>query len=1067
VTSLVHLLHLTSFRGPHAMTGDRGDHKPHLFLGSAMAVTSRPEETSQSRAQPTDDVRVLADSIFDAERQSLESSPLRRPGATYRLQVHRGFTLDDVTRVVDYLADLGVTDGYLSPYLSARPGSMHGYDVFDYRRINAEIGDQQAHDRLIRKLKERGMGRVLDIVPNHMGIAGLNPFWMDVLELGPQSRHSRFFDIDWTPIEDELDGRVLLPILEDQYGRVLESGKLVLKRDGGQFFLAYYDRFLPIAPRSYATILEHRLDALLGLGEEEDDVQELRSIASSSRSLPASHEIGDASIEHVAFEKEVIKRRLARLINESPRIRAYIDETTATFVGTPGEASSFDPLHTLLEQQVYRLSYWRVASEEINYRRFFDINDLAGLRTEDPRVFEATHSRIFRWIAEGGVTSLRIDHPDGLADPAGYFRRLQERLFLRTCHVRYSAVETPPADWPTVGRLIRNRFRRAIAKRSAPQLARRFPIVVEKILTRDEPIPRDWTIDGTVGYEFLNAVNGLFVDPKSSAAIAATYHDFTGESTDFRAILFDAKRLITRSSLASERNMLAKRLALIASHDRRSRDFTHAELGRVVGSIMATFPVYRTYIQPGRPVSKRDRRVIEFAVARARKRNPTIDESVFTFVQNVLLMEHPEGLSKDEVARRETFAVRFQQTTGPVQAKGLEDTTFYRYVPLVSLNEVGGYPSRYGTEPERFHRKNERRLASWPHSFLATATHDTKRGEDARIRINVLSELPQEWRAAIDRWARWNASCKRESSRGAVPDAREEYLFYQTLIGSWPFAGDTAVVTPEYVERIQEYLVKAAREAKVKTSWIDSDSSHVDALKAFVADVLTGSESKPFLTDFLRFQRHIARVGIVHSLSQTLIKLTSPGVPDIYQGCELWDLSLVDPDNRRPVDFNLRTQLLGELKARVDRGEKRSDLADDLLRNSDSGSIKLYLHWAALGDRRERPGLYEQGRYIPIHAEGPHAERVVAFARELHGQAVITVAPRLVTQMMGPDGEQPPIGSVWDSTSLIIPTELASFAWEDRLTGVPCELRDEQGGKRVSLSQVLAHLPIGLLVGNE
>jgi len=1032
-----------------------------------MSATIPRNESNRPKPTPTLDERILAHALFDAEALAVETEPLRRAGATYRLQVHGGFTLNDVTRVVDYLADLGVTDGYLSPYLSARPGSTHGYDVFDYRRINAEIGNRRAHNRLILKLKERGMGRVLDIVPNHMGIAGLNPYWMDVLEVGPQSTYSRFFDIDWTPMQEELDGRVLLPILEDQYGRVLESGKLVLKRDGGRFLLAYHNRELPITPRSYATILEHRLADLVELGDTDDDVQELRSIASSSRSLPASRKTDLASVEHVASEKRVIKRRLGRLLEECPRIASFLDATLELFQGVVGDPSSFDPLHVLLEQQVYRLSYWRVESEEINYRRFFDINDLVGLRTEDPRVFRETHARIFAWVGDGGVTGLRIDHPDGLADPAGYFRRIQEHLFLKACHARYSQEEKQPADWPGVSRFIRRRYRRQIDNRPSSRLARRFPVVVEKILTRDEPIPRDWTIDGTVGYEFLNAVNGLFVDPKASASIEATYHDFTGESTHFARVLFDAKRLITRSSLASERNMLARRLSLIAARDRRSRDFTLAELGRVIGSIMATFLVYRTYIQPGSPVSKRDRRVIEKAVARARKRNPTIDESVFNFVRGILLMEFPDGLSKPEIARRAAFAVRFQQTTGPVQAKGLEDTTFYRYVPLVSLNEVGGDPSRFGTRVEAFHAKNERRLRHWPHSLLATATHDTKRGEDARIRINVLSELPQEWRAAIERWSKFNAPRKRETPRGVAPDAREEYLFYQTLIGSWPFGMPPSNVTSDYVERLQAYMVKAAREAKVKTSWTDSDPSHSDALKAFVAEVLTGPEAGHFLDDFTRFQRRIERVGVVHSLAQTLLKLGSPGVPDIYQGCDLWDLSLVDPDNRRAVDFDLRARLLGAIKARLDSGEDRATVASELFEHPDQGAIKLFLHWVALGHRREQPALYAHGRYLPLRAEGLQADRVISFARERDGQAAIIVAPRLVTSMMGPTGETAPIGEVWESTALIVPDELADLAWHNRITGSRLAVRESSGSKAIPLAEVFARVPVGWLVSGR
>jgi (1->4)-alpha-D-glucan 1-alpha-D-glucosylmutase len=1023
-----------------------------------MAVVTHDKDTPRIVPWPTDAARSLADALFEAETRGIAESPARRPGATYRLQVHGGFTLDDVTRVVDYLAALGVTDGYLSPYLSARPGSTHGYDVFDHRRINAEIGDCKAHDRLLLKLKERGMGRVLDIVPNHMGIAGLNPYWVDVLEVGRHSPYARYFDIDWSSTEEGLDGRVLLPILEDQYGRVLESGKLLLKRDGGRFLIAYYDRELPLTPRSYATILEARPEDLADMGGDEDDVQELRSIAASARGLPRPDETDRASVERVAFEKEVIKRRIRRLVGESRRISAYLSDAVASFHGTSDAAESFDALHNLLEQQVYRLSYWRVASEEINYRRFFDINDLAGLRTEDPRVFESTHARIFQWVGDGGVTALRIDHPDGLADPAGYFRRLQERLFLRACYQRYQAESRQTADWPSVGRLIRARYRAEVERDPASPLARRFPIVAEKILTRDEPIPDDWPIDGTVGYEFLNALNALFVDARASASILATYHVFTGESTRLGEVLSDAKRLITRSSLASERNMLAMWLARIAGRDRRSRDFTHAELGRMLGSIMAAFPVYRAYLQPGRQVSEFDRNSIEKAVARARRRNPTIDESVFDFVRGVLLMEHPEGLSREEIARREAFTIRFQQTTGPVQAKGLEDTTFYRYVPLASLNEVGGDPSRFGMTPEKFHAKNVRRLRRWPGGLLATATHDTKRGEDTRMRINVLSELPREWRDALGRWSTWNATAKQETPRGPAPDAREEYFFYQTLIGSWPFGMKTEAVTPEYVGRLQEYMAKAAREAKVKTSWTDADPAHVDALKAFVAEVLTGPESRPFLDDFRQSQRRIARVGIVHSLSQVLLKLGSPGVPDIYQGCELWDLSLVDPDNRRPVDFERRSSMLAALRGRLDSGEDRAALAASLLAEPDDGAIKLYLIWTVLSHRREREALYRRGEYLPLEADGPHGGRVVAFARRHEGRTVVIAASRLVASLMGDDGSRMPVGDAWESTRLIVP-DGCGWPWHDQLTSKVID----PSGDGLPLAKVFCTLPVALL----
>src|SRR5579864_1069990 len=658
----------------------------------------------------------LADALFEAEAGSLAAAPMRRPAATYRLQLNRSFRLDDVCAIVDYLADLGITDCYLSPYLEARPGSTHGYDVFDHRRINPEIGDDNAHACLLVKLSERGMFRVLDIVPNHMGVTGQNRFWLDVLETGPASPSARFFDIDWHPVKEELEGRVLLPILEDQYGKVLEDGKLELERDGGWFFIRYHDRRLPLAPRSYSRVLGRRTEELLNWFDLDDPhLLEYRSIWASSLNLPARSVTDPEQVEQTIREKDVIKRRIHRLCVECPRLAEFIDDNIALFRGTPGDPASFDALHELLQDQVYRLAYWRVAAEEINYRRFFDINDLAGLRTEDHAVFETIHELIFRWVDEGGVAALRIDHPDGLADPLGYFRRLQETLFLRACRRR---LETGGRgdDWRQVADRLRARFRAALEADPASFVARRFPVAVEKILSRGEELPAAWPIDGTVGYEFLNALNGLFVDSSASELCDQIYSEFTGDREPYADVLYWAKQLIARSALASEVNMLAMQLNRVSERDRRSRDFTLNELRRSLREVIACFPVYRTYLLPGQPVSPRDRGSMEQAVARARRRDPTIHKSVFTFLQDILLLNHPDNLASADRAMREAFVLRFQQTTGPMQAKGLEDTAFYRQVRLVSLNEVGGDPSRFGNSPSMFHSMNAERLNRWPGS---------------------------------------------------------------------------------------------------------------------------------------------------------------------------------------------------------------------------------------------------------------------------------------------------------------------------------------------------------------
>jgi (1->4)-alpha-D-glucan 1-alpha-D-glucosylmutase len=709
----------------------------------------------------------------------------------------------------------------------------------------------------------------------------------------------------------------------------------------------------------------------------------------------------------------------------------------------------------LLEEQVYRLAFWRVAADEINYRRFFDINDLAGVRVEEPDVFEFVHSLIFRWIDEGGVTGLRIDHLDGLADPLGYFRRLQESLFLRACRRRLIA-ENPGADWLGVADRLRRRHREAIAAEPTGPMARRFPIVAEKILSRGEALPDDWPIDGTVGYEYLNVLNGLFIDPEAAGAIAATYAEFTGDRRPFADVLYDAKMLINRVSLASEVQMLARQLDRLCERDRRHRDFTLGELRAALREAIACFPVYRTYLKPGQSVPQRDRQFIDSAIAAARRRNPSLDATVFDFLHGALLMEQP---AIDAIApARDAFVVRFQQTTGPVQAKGLEDTAFYRKVPLASINEVGGDPWRIGVAPEAYHQENAHRLRAWPGSLGTTATHDTKRGEDVRARINAISELPDEWREHLARWSRRNASKKVEAHGAPAPSPAEEHLFYQVLLGIWPF-GATVDAAPEgIVARLQEYMAKAVREAKVNTTWTDADSSYVEAVASFIAATLS---DPAFLADFLPFQGRLARIGVVNSLSQALLKLASPGVPDIYQGCELWDLSLVDPDNRRPVDFDRRRALLEEIHLGIER-EGRSALARRLFARPDDGAVKLYLSSTVLNHRRAHTELYGTGSYQPVEAEGDRASHLVSFLRRRDGHAALAIAPRLVGRLMGDDAATPPLGDGWAETRLTLPPDAPS-RWHDLLTDRP-QVTDRGS---MSLARLLDSLPVALLVADS
>ncbi len=1017
--------------------------------------------TEPLRADPD----AIAAALVDAEARDLAETPLRRPVGTYRLQVHAGFRFDDAAAIVGYLADLGVTDAYFSPYLDARPGSTHGYDVFDHGRINPEVGDDAAHGRLIDALKARGMGRVLDIVPNHMGIAGPNRFWLEMLEIGPQAPSARFFDVDWHPVKEELEGRVLLPILEDQYGVVLEDGKLELVRDGGALFLKYHETRLPLAPHSYATVMERRSAELATLFAPDDEhLQEYRSIWASSQHLPPPSATDMVQVEQMLREKDVLKRRLRRLCDESPALREFLDANVAAFRGTPGDRASFDALDRLLDQQVYRLAYWRVAADEINYRRFFDINDLAGLRTEDPFVFDVVHGLIFEWVEREGVNGLRIDHPDGLADPLGYFRRVQESLFLRACRARFAA-EFPGGDWQAVADRVRALYREALEADPHSPLARRFPVVAEKILSRGEDLPAEWPIDGTVGYEYLNALNGLFVEPGAAEALESTYADFTGDCAPVLEVLYQSKELITRVALASEINTLARMANRVSDRDRRSRDFTLNELRKAVREVVACFPVYRTYIRPDRVVSDRDRGYIQQAVARARRRNPSIDTTVFVFLQDALLLEHPEGIGAAERALREAFVARFQQTTGPVQAKGLEDTTFYRQFKLASLNEVGGDPQRFGYSPSTFHAMNSQRLALWPGGLSTTATHDTKRGEDARIRIDALSELADEWRIHLARWSRSVGRKKIEVRDAPAPDAREEYLLYQTLIGAWPFGGPDDSAPEGLADRVSQYMLKAAREAKLNMSWTDTDSSYAEALSKFVNDVLEGPDSGPFLRDFLPFQRWVARIGVVHSLAQALLKVASPGVPDVYQGCELWDFSLVDPDNRRAVDFPARMRLLAEITRDLASGVPRADLAARLVSAPDDGAIKLYLLWTALHHRKEHAALYQSGSYRPLEVDGERKANVVAFLRQREGRYVLAVVPRLVASLMGDDARTQPIGrSVWGDTRLILPDSSPFGRWRNLLTDTTAEVHSVDGHPTLALAEVFDVLPVGLLV---
>lgn len=962
------------------------------------------------------------------------SSRRHIPLSTYRIQFNQHFTFNQATELVPYLAELGVSHCYASPILKARPGSTHGYDIVDHNSINPEIGTPEEFTRFVDALHGRGMGLILDIVPNHMGIMGSdNAWWLDVLENGEASSYSSYFDIDWLPLKDELRHKVLVPVLGDAYGVALENGSLKLSfdRDRGEFDLFYYEHRFPIDPKEYPRILQKCADKLAE-GSDTPDFLEFQSLVSSFSHLPGQLESLPEKVAERNRDKEIHKRRLAELAARSPQIAEAIDERLQTVNGKPGDPASFEELHELIKAQAFRLAHWRVAIDDINYRRFFDINDLAALRMEDQAVYDATHRLVLSLMAEDKVDGLRIDHPDGLYDPAQYFQRLR---------ASFSSL-TPCVDG------------------SATTKTCRF-LAIEKILTGGERLPAAWPVSGTSGYDFTNLINGLFVDPSASAKMEATYRAFLGEKIEFEEVVYEAKKLIIRYRLASEVNVLANQLSRIALSRRATCDFTLNGLRDALTEVVASFPIYRTYVTAG-GASNEDRQVIETAVSLAKWRNAAADTSIFDFLHEVLNTRIAEGQNRSYQNAVTALAMKFQQFSSPVMAKGLEDTSFYRYSRLLSLNEVGGDPRKFGTVVAEFHRANQDRLKNWPHTMLATTTHDTKRSEDARIRIDVLSEVPARWRLRLRHWKRLNRTKKLTIGGKPVPSLNEEYLLYQALLGVWSDNDGQKNDTrrkeqpQSLVERVKDYMIKALREAKENTSWINPNADYEKAVSSFVTKALTPSHKNRFLEDFLPFQRYVARLGQWNSLSQTLLKLTVPGIPDLYQGTELWDFRLVDPDNRNAVDYDLRRKFLDELRF----GQDGPELLRQLIENASDGRIKLYLTWKTLNLRQRYPALFEQGKYIALEAIGEKAKNIFAFARRSGDQTIIVVAPHLLANILGEEAAAPLGQAVWGDTTIVLPPSIKQGKYTSLYGGKTSELREGF----VAVAEVLSDFPAGFLV---
>jgi (1->4)-alpha-D-glucan 1-alpha-D-glucosylmutase len=973
------------------------------------------------------------------------------PSSTYRLQVHGGFTLHAAADIVSYLRELGVGAAYTSPYFAAAPGSTHGYDVANHNEVSVEVGGLDALVAFTDALREHDLQHIVDFVPNHMGIgASTNPWWRDVLENGPSARAGRFFDIDWYPVKRELRRKLLLPILGDQYGRVLERGELQLEFRDGRLLLRYFETELPVNPRQAPRVYRTGLEELTThLGAQNPDLLELESIITALQKMPPYTDTSPEGVAERHRESVVAQNRLRDLTSRSPEIFQHIQNAVRIFNGTPGDPASYDRLHELLEEQVYRLSYWRTASHEINYRRFFDINSLAALRVEDRDVFTAIHQLLARLLAERRVTGVRIDHVDGLFDPARYFDWLQD--------LAADAWGTPRAEDE-----------------------RPLYIVVEKILSGGERLPAGWAVHGTTGYNFLNQVNGLFVDPGHARRMHRVYTRLTGSTESVEDLLYHSKRLIMDTSMASELNVLAEMLNRISESNRRSRDFTLNSLRDAIVEVVACFPAYRTYITT-RGWTPEDRAVIAQAIARARRRNPAMDASIFDFFREVLLPRDPDGAAtvQPELERREgyppadaaeaaerlRFGMKFQQYTGPLQAKGLEDTAFYRYNLLLSLNEVGGDAARFGCSPEEFHELNRRRRSDWPYELIASSTHDTKLGEDVRARIDVLSEMPDEWGREASRWMRLNRSERTIVDGEPAPDRNDEYRFYQALLGAWPTdAADTGVATRAFAERLQAYMTKAVKEAKLHSSWINPNDQYETAVSRFVGNVLTGGAAARFLPAFLPFQRRIARGGFVNSLAQVVLKATSPGVPDFYQGCELWDLNLVDPDNRRPVDFDLRREALTDVQRIMALPcRERVEAIDDLLRHWHDGRIKMFVTACGLALRRGMTDFFIDAEYQPLDVEVTVPGGLVGFARTLDQRALITIVPRLTSRLT--DTEHPlPIGERWKTSRVLLPASLASRTFREVFTGSTMTPERGTDGPWIFAGQALRTLPVAVLV---
>ncbi|NWH04486.1 malto-oligosyltrehalose synthase [Desulfobacter latus] len=926
------------------------------------------------------------------------------PTATYRIQFSKAFDFQAASDIITYLADLGISCIYASPIFKARKGSLHGYDIVDPSRLNPELGSITDFEKLKAELQKQHMGWLQDIVPNHMAFDFENKMLMDVFENGRHSMYRHFFDVDWEHPLGSLQGKLPAPFLGGYYGQSLENKEIRLEYAETGFSVNYYDQALPLKIDSYTDVLTFRSSALrTRLGEDHPHFIKFLAVLHILNTLPSGNAVKDR-----CEQIKVAKYMLWELYCRNPVIRRFVDTNIEMFNGEKGNPESFRHIDKLLDEQVFRLSYWKVANEEINYRRFFHLNDFICLRMEDEAVFDRTHTLIFKLIEDGPVSGLRVDHIDGLYDPAIYLRRLRKK-------------------------------------------AGDIYLVVEKILDRTEDLVPLWPVQGTTGYEFMNTVNGLFCQSNNADRFSTIYASFSGFKNSATDLVYEQKKHIMAYHMKGDLDNLAGHMKRIAGRDRYGKDFTRHGLNRALKEILAHFPVYRTYINH-HGSSPSDQRYIQTAAKAALRRHPGLRREI-DYITSCLLAE-PQAQPSPAEEDRIDFVLTFQQFTAPLMAKGFEDTLLYHYNRLISLNEVGGEPYHFGCSLDAFHAFNRKRAALWPHSLSATATHDAKRGEDVRARINVLSELPDEWHRNLETWKKLNSGKKKRVGGNIIPDGNGEYFLYQTLIGSFPFDKSDH---PEYVERIKTYGIKALREANVHSNWLAPDIDYEEGFVAFIGEILDVVKENPFLERFLPFCRRIAHYGVFNSLSQTLIKITAPGLPDFYQGTELWDLNLVDPDNRRSVDFDQRKAYLKEIREKVRRNIH--DTIEELRNAKEDGRIKLFLIHMALEARNRNREIFLNGNYTPLAINGRFKDNIIAFARFHINQWCLTIVPRFLTSVIKA-GEYPLGSHVWFDTEVVLPDGFP-YQWKNIFTA------ELLSGRSLRVSEILKDFPVAMLMSED